>query len=83
MTDPTYVALVGLAEQFRSKTSIGLSLECLTAASLLTNITPYDKARVNMLIGKTLAKYGRNKSMFRYYINICQLTIIILTQRSS
>ena len=77
MSDPTYVALIGLAEQFRSKTSIGLALECLTAASLLTTINNYEKAKVNMLIGKTLAQYGRNKGKYFMYRSACKSHIFL------
>jgi hypothetical protein len=72
MSNPTYLTLIGIAEQFRSRSSIGLSLECLSAAALLESITPSEKATANLLIGKTLAQYAKNKGMsinhFRIHI---------------
>ena len=64
MSEMTFLALLSLAEEFRLRANIAQSLQCLTAASLLQDISPYNKARANMLIGKLLAQYARNKSTF-------------------
>ena len=57
----TFLALLSLAEEFRLRANIAQSLQCLTAASLLQDISKHQKARANMLIGKLLAQYGRNR----------------------
>ena len=64
----SYVSLLTLAEEFRLSGEIGLTIQCLSAASQIEDLSNLQKSNLNYLVGKLLLKYGTNKSDCKEYL---------------
>ena len=64
----SYVSLLTLAEEFRLSGEIGLTIQCLSAASQIEDLSRVQKSNLNYLLGSLLFKYGKNKSDCKEYL---------------
>ena len=71
-TDQRYVALLGLAEQFRTAkpANIRLTIHCLEAV-LVAQPPPRVAARTHLQIGKLLLQYGANPADAKDHLERC------------